>query len=78
MSGLGKWSLGIGVGLVVVAGLCRALNLIPATVIVGIVGLIAVGMAGYDALYEWTERSELRRRGDRARARREREAREGR
>lgn len=76
MSGLGKWSLGIGVGLLAVAVLCRALNLIPATVIVGIVGLIAVGMAGYDALYEWTNRSELRRRG--ARARREREAREGR
>lgn len=75
MSGLGKWSLGIGVGLLAVAALCRALNLIPATVIVGIVGLIAVGMAGYDALYEWTKRLELRRRG--ARARREREAREG-
>lgn len=78
MSGLGKWSLGIGVGLLVVTVLCRALNLIPATVIVGIVGLIAVGMAGYDALYEWTKRFELRRRGARARREREREAREGR
>ncbi|WP_440073120.1 hypothetical protein [Streptosporangium sp. OZ121] len=76
MSGLGRWSLGIGVGLLVVAVLCRALNLIPVTVITGLLGLIALGMAGYDALYEWQGRVDLRRRA--ARAHREREGRQGR
>ncbi|MEU4539627.1 hypothetical protein AB0G15_32705 [Streptosporangium sp. NPDC023825] len=76
MSGLGRWSLGIGVGLLVVAMLCRALNLIPVTVITGLLGLIALGMAGYDALYEWQGRINLRRRE--ARAHREREGRQGR
>lgn len=76
MSGLGRWSLGIGVGLLVVAVLCRALNLIPVTVITGLLGLIALGMAGYDAIYEWQGRVNLRRRE--ARAHREREGRQGR
>ncbi|MGS2648433.1 hypothetical protein [Streptosporangium sp. LJ11] len=76
MSGLGRWSLGIGVGLLVVAVLCRALNLIPVTVITGLLGLIALGMAGYDAIYEWLGRVNLRRRE--ARAHREREGRQGR
>jgi cadmium resistance protein CadD (predicted permease) len=76
MSGLGRWSLGVGVGLLVVAVLCRALNLIPVTVITGLLGLIALGMAGYDAIYEWQGRADLRRRE--ARAHREREGRQGR
>ncbi|MGJ6967481.1 hypothetical protein ACSDR0_36735 [Streptosporangium sp. G11] len=76
MSGLGRWSLGVGVGLLVVAVLCRALNLIPVTVITGLLGLIALGMAGYDAIYEWQGRVNLRRRE--ARAHREREGRQGR
>ncbi len=76
MSGLGRWSLGIGAGLLVVAVLCRALDLIPVTVITGLLGLIALGMAGYDAIYEWLGRVNLRRRE--ARAHREREGRQGR
>ncbi|MBN6038310.1 hypothetical protein [Amycolatopsis sp. 195334CR] len=75
MSGMAKWSLGIGVVLLGAAAVCRALDQIPATVIVGIVGLLAVCMAGYDVLYHWAERAELRRRG--ARARREQERRQG-
>ncbi|MGW5381346.1 hypothetical protein [Nocardia sp. NPDC003963] len=71
MSGIGKWSLGIGAGLVVVAVLCRMLGAIPATVIIGLLSVIALGIAGYDALYEWLGRMQLRRRG--ARARRDRE-----
>jgi hypothetical protein len=62
MSGLGRWSLWIGLGLIVVAVLARVLDLIPVTVIVGILGLIGVGMAGYDAIYYALERAELRRR----------------
>lgn len=73
MSGLGKWSLGIGIGLIVVAVLCSALKLIPAAVIIGILGLLAVSMAGYDAIYYWLDRVQQRRRA--ARSRREREAR---
>ncbi|MFC4565472.1 hypothetical protein ACFO4E_26745 [Nocardiopsis mangrovi] len=77
---MGKWSLGIGAGLLVVSVLCVVLDLVPVGVIAGILGLVAVGMAGYDAVYEWLHRAELRRRGARAAARaaREREAREGR
>lgn len=80
MSGLGKWSLGVGLGLLAVAVLCSGplLGLIPVSVITGVLSLVALGMAGYDALYEWTARLELRRRGAKAKARREREAREGR
>ncbi len=76
MSGIGRWSLGVGVGLLVVAVLCSGLGLglIPVAVIAGVLGLVAVGIAGYDAVYEWLKRAELRRRGARA-ARREREAR---
>lgn len=72
MTGLAKWSLGIGVLLLGAAGVCRALDQIPATVILAIVGLLAVGIAGYDVLYEWTKRAELRRRGERARREQER------
>ncbi|MGC7095166.1 hypothetical protein ACPZ19_10915 [Amycolatopsis lurida] len=74
MTGLAKWSLGIGLVLLGAAAVCRMLNQIPATVLVGIAGLLAVGIAGYDVLYEWTARIELRRRG--ARARREQERRQ--
>jgi xanthosine utilization system XapX-like protein len=75
MSGLGKWSLGIGLGLIVVAVLCSVLKLIPAAVIIGVVGLVAVGMAGYDAIYYWLERVQQRRRAARSRQEREAEAR---
>lgn len=80
MSDLGKWSLRIGLGLLAVAVLCTGplLGLIPVSVITGVLGLVGIGMAGYDALYEWTARLDLRRREAKAKARREREAREGR
>jgi cadmium resistance protein CadD (predicted permease) len=78
MSGLGKWSLGIGTGLLAVAVLFRAMDLIPVTVIAGILGLIAIGMAGYDAVYEWLGRAQRRRGAAKARREREREARDGR
>jgi hypothetical protein len=73
MSGLGKWSLGIGVGLLVVAVLCVVLKQVPVAVITGILGLIAVGMAGYDAIYYWLDRVNRRRQA--ARYRREPDAR---
>ncbi|MFB9905540.1 hypothetical protein [Allokutzneria oryzae] len=76
MSGIGKWNLGIGAVLVVVAVVCAALDLIPVAVIAGILGLLGLGIAAYDAIYEWLKRAELRRRG--ARARREQERRQGR
>ena len=66
MSGLGKWSLGIGLGLVAVALLAWALDLVVAVaVIAGILGLIGLGMAGYDAIYEALGRADLRRRAAR-------------
>lgn len=76
MSGLGRWSLGSGVGLLVVAVLCAVLNLIPVAVITGILALIALVMAGNDAIYNWLDRAGPRRRE--ARARREGEGRQGR
>jgi cadmium resistance protein CadD (predicted permease) len=78
MSGLGKWSLGIGVVLLVAAVAAQVLGQIPVTVIVGILGLLALGMAAYDALYEWTKRVQERRQAARSSAARERELREGR
>ncbi|WP_406313270.1 hypothetical protein OHA77_33185 [Streptosporangium sp. NBC_01639] len=76
MSGLGRWSLGAGVGLLAAAVLCSVLNLVPITVITGLLGLIALSMAGYDAIYNWLDRADLRRRG--SRARREHEGRQDR
>jgi len=78
MSGIGKWSLGVGVALMVVAVLCSVLDLIPAAVITGVLGLVGIGVAGYDALYEWTKRIEMRRTAAKSRKERERESREGR
>ncbi|MEU4388377.1 hypothetical protein [Promicromonospora sp. NPDC023805] len=71
MSGLGRWSLWIGLGLVVVAVLSSVLSLIPVAVIAGILGLVALSMAGYEALDNATDRAELRRRA--AKVARERE-----
>lgn len=71
MSGLGRWSLWIGLGLVVVAVLAGALSLVPVAVVVGILAVIALGMAAYDAIYEALGRAELRRRA--AKVERERE-----
>jgi cadmium resistance protein CadD (predicted permease) len=76
MSGIGRWGLGIGVGLLVVAVLCAVLNLVPVAVITGLLGLIALGVAGYDAIYEWLDRADPR--WWKGRARREREGRQGR
>lgn len=56
--------------------LCSVPNLVPVTVITGILGLIALSVAGYDAIYNRLDRADLRRRG--SRARREHEGRQGR
>jgi hypothetical protein len=71
MSSVIRWSFWIGLGLVAVAVLARALDLIPVTVIAGLLALIALGFAGYGALDEAAERSQLRRRA--AKVARERE-----
>ncbi|MBB5858336.1 hypothetical protein ACFQ05_22195 [Amycolatopsis umgeniensis] len=76
MSGFGKWNLGIGAVLLAVAVLCSVLDLIPAAVIIGIVGLIGLSIAGYDLVDSWSERADLRRRE--ARVRREHEGHQGR
>ncbi|WP_152363340.1 hypothetical protein [Microlunatus speluncae] len=62
MSTLGWRSLWIGLGLVIVATFCLVLSLVTPGVIIGIVGLIGLGMAGYDAIYEALGRAQLRRR----------------
>lgn len=71
MSRVIKWNFWIGLGLVGVAVLARALDLIPVTVIAGLLALLALGFAGYGALDEAAERSQLRRRA--AKVARERE-----
>jgi hypothetical protein len=62
MSWLGRWSLGIGLGLLAVAVILIVLKVIPAGVIIFILGLIGVSMAAYDAIYEALGRAQLRRR----------------
>ncbi|GHH71848.1 hypothetical protein [Promicromonospora soli] len=73
MSGFGKWNLGIGLVLVVVALICRAQGLIPATVILSIVGLLGLGMAAHDVVDNVLERADLRHRAARVKRERERE-----
>lgn len=65
MSGIGKWSLGIGVGLLVVAVLFVVLVQVSVAVLPGILGLVAVGVAGYDVVYNWLDRANRRRRAAR-------------
>ena len=67
MSGLGRWSLGAGLVLVVVAVVLAVAGVVGGAVIVGLLGLVGLGIAGYDALYEALSRRNLRRRGERAR-----------
>jgi xanthosine utilization system XapX-like protein len=73
MSAFGKWCLGIGAGLLVVAVLCSVLKQVPAAAIIGILGLLGIGIAGYDAIYYGLERVNQRRQA--ARYQRERDAR---
>ncbi|MEU2199802.1 hypothetical protein [Isoptericola sp. NPDC019482] len=72
MSALGRWSLGIGIVLVVVAVVLAAVfNLFGGAALVGIVGLVGVVMGLYDAAYQALARRDLRRRGERAQQRRD-------
>lgn len=59
--GFVRWTLGIGLGLIVVAVACSVLDLIPAAVITGVVGLVAVSMAAYGAVDTWAEHARQRR-----------------
>ena len=69
MSGVGRWGLWIGLGLLVASVICIALSLVPVAVIAGILGLVALGVAGYDAVYNALDRAEVRRRAAKARRR---------
>lgn len=57
-----RWLLGIGLVLMAVAVGCSLLDLIPASVITGLLGLISIGIAGYGALDTWASRAQERRR----------------
>ncbi|BCB88171.1 hypothetical protein [Phytohabitans suffuscus] len=70
MSGIARWSLGIGFGLLVMAVLCAVLDLVPVAVIAGMLSLVALSIGGYDVAFNWLDRAGQRRRA--ARARRER------
>jgi hypothetical protein len=54
---MSKWGLGIGVGLLALAVLCAVLDLIPVAVISGVLGLVALGFAAYDAIYNRLDRA---------------------
>lgn len=62
MSDLGKWSLGIGASLFALVVLAKSFDLVPVAAVAGLLGVIALGMAGYDAIHEALGRAELRRR----------------
>lgn len=71
MTRFGRWSLWIGLGLLVVAVVAGVLSLTPVAVLAGILGLVALGGAAYEGIYEALGRAELRRRA--AKVQRERE-----
>lgn len=71
MSDLGKWSLGIGVSLFAVVVFAKSFDLVPVAAVAGLLGVIALSMAGYDALHEALGRAELRRRALRVQQERE-------
>ncbi|MFJ3403428.1 hypothetical protein [Promicromonospora sp. NPDC090134] len=66
-----RWSLGIGLGLFGVVVFAKSFDLITVAVIAGLLGLLALGFAGYGALDQAAERANLRRRA--AKVQRERE-----
>jgi hypothetical protein len=66
-----RWSLGIGLGLFGVVVFAKSFDLVTVAVIAGLLGLLALGFAGYGALDQAAERASLRRRA--ARVQRERE-----
>lgn len=57
-----RWSLGIALGLFGVVVFAKSFDLIPVAVIAGLLGLLALGFAGYGALDQAAERASLRRR----------------
>lgn len=65
------WSLGIALGLFGVVVFATSFDLITVAVIAGLLGLLALGFAGYGALDQAAERADLRRRA--AKVQRERE-----
>jgi hypothetical protein len=71
LSSLGRWSLWTGFWLFAAVVFARALDLVAVGVMAGILGVVALGMAGYDAIHNALGRAELRRRA--ARVERERE-----
>ena len=66
-----RWSLGIALGLFGVVVFAKSFDLIPVAVVAGLLGLLALGFAGYGALDQASQRADLRRRA--AKVRRERE-----
>lgn len=67
MSALGRWSLWIGLGFIAMSVICIVLSFVPIAVVVGILGVVGLGIAGYDAIYNALDRAELRRRAARTR-----------
>lgn len=66
-----RWALWIALGLFGVVVFAKSFDLITVAVIAGLLGLLALGFAGYGALDQAAERANLRRRA--AKVQRERE-----
>ncbi|WP_036964556.1 hypothetical protein [Promicromonospora kroppenstedtii] len=66
-----RWSLGTGLGLFGVVVFARSFDLITVAVIAGLLGLLALGFAGYGALDQAAERAGLRRRARKVQRERE-------
>lgn len=56
MSGVGKWALGIALAAAAATVAASATGWTPGAVLLGILTLLAAGVAGYDAIYEWLGR----------------------
>lgn len=69
MSGVGRWSLGIGLVALVVCIVLAIASVVPVAAGAAVVAFLGIGIAIYDALYEWTARlareREARKQGDR-------------
>jgi hypothetical protein len=56
MSSVGTWALGVALAAAVAVVVAGAIGQTPAAVLLGVLVLLAAGVAAYDVIYEWLDR----------------------